>query len=83
MCWRNYSNIIGNHSSVTYKNKIRQEQLELEQQNVMPDSKTFSYTLDDLLEERKTPYLLKKAPKGKNREDVLFKKITLEYTAFV
>ena len=55
------------------KIKSRQEQLELEQQAVMPDSKTFSYTLDDLLEEEDS-ISFEKAPKVKTEEDVLFKR---------
>ena len=55
------------------KIKSRQEQLELEQQAVMPYSKTFSYTLDDLLEEEDS-ISFEKAPKVKTEEDVLFKR---------
>ena len=55
------------------KIKSRQEQLELEQQAVMPDSKTFSFTLDDLLEEEDS-ISFEKAPKVKTEEDVLFKR---------
>lgn len=55
------------------KMKFRQEQLEIEQQAILPDSKAFSYTLDDLLEVEDA-ISFEKAPKPKTEEDVLFKR---------
>ena len=55
------------------KMKSRQEQLEIEQQAMLPNSKTFSYTLEDLLEVEDF-ISFEKAPKPKTEEDVLFKK---------
>ncbi|MDD6237319.1 MAG: hypothetical protein PUB00_08065 [Clostridiales bacterium] len=55
------------------KIKSRQEQLEIERQAMQSDSKTFSYTLDDLLEVEDA-ISFEKAPKPRTEEDVLFKR---------